>query len=64
VPVPGSSFASHAHGWVQFPPGDSGLLTVGGDTTHWNGCSFYSSDGYTTPAISFFANWGIRVLTN
>jgi hypothetical protein len=64
MPVPGSSFTSHGHGWVQFPPGDSGLLGVGADTTVSNGCSYYSLDGYSTPAISFFVNWGIRALTN
>jgi hypothetical protein len=64
MPVPGSSFQSEAHGWVQFPPGDSGLLAVGGDTTASNGCSFFTLDGYTTPAVTFFVNWGIRVLTN
>jgi hypothetical protein len=64
MPVPGSSFSSHAHGWVQFPPGDSGLVTVGADTTVSNGCSYFSLDGYTTPAISFLVNWGIRAITN
>lgn len=64
VAVPGGSLGSNVHGWVQFPPGDPGLLGVGGDTTQNNGCSFFSLDGYSSPAISFFVNWGIRVKTN
>ncbi|MFO0980646.1 MAG: hypothetical protein U1E76_02685 [Planctomycetota bacterium] len=64
VAVPGASLGTHVHGWVQFPPGDSGLLGVGGDTTMSNGCSFFTLDSYTTPAVSFFANWGIRLKTN
>jgi len=53
------------HGWVQFPPGDSGLLGVGADSSSPSaGASFYTLDGYSTPAISFFVNWGIRIKTN
>jgi hypothetical protein len=62
IAVPGGSLGLHVHGWVQFPPGDSGLLGVGADTSSGtNGCSFFSLDGYSSPAISFFTNWGIRV---
>jgi hypothetical protein len=65
TPVPASSFASHAHGWMQFPAGDSGLLGIGADSSSPpRGCSFSTSDGYTTPAVPFFANLGIRVTTN
>jgi hypothetical protein len=64
VSIPGGSLSAHVHGWVQFPPGDPGLLGVGGDTTQNNGCSFFSLDGYSSPAISFFVNWGIRIKTN
>jgi hypothetical protein len=31
VSIPGSLLTSHVHGWVQFPPGDLGLLGIGGD---------------------------------
>jgi hypothetical protein len=66
VSVPGSAMTGPSiHGWVQLPPGDSGLLGVGADSSSPSaGKSFYTSDGYTTPAISFFANWGIRIKTN
>jgi hypothetical protein len=50
--------------WVQFPPGDSGLLGVGGDTTASNASSFFTQDGYTTASVAFFVNWGIRLKTN
>jgi hypothetical protein len=61
VSIPGGSVASKVHGWVQFPPGDSGLLGVGGDTTAPNNQSFFTQDAYTTPAIGFGVNWGIRL---
>jgi hypothetical protein len=65
APVPGSSFASHAHGWVQFPPGDPGLLGIGADSNALDtGHSFYTLDGFSSPAISFFTTWGIRLTTN
>jgi hypothetical protein len=64
VSVAGGSLSANVHGWVQFPPGDPGLLGVGGDTTSANGRSFFTLDGYSSPAISFFVNWGIRVKTN
>jgi hypothetical protein len=65
APVPGSSFASHAHGWVQFPPGDSGWLRIGGDSNSPSfPYSFYTLDGYSSPALSFFPIWGIRLTTN
>jgi hypothetical protein len=67
VSVTGSSMTGPSiHGWVQFPPGDSGLLGVGGDTTVPLGKSFFTQDGYTTPAIQFLApivNWCIRLKT-
>jgi hypothetical protein len=51
------------HAWVQFPPGDPGLLGVGGDTTLPQGCSYFTQDAYTSPAIFFgsIANWGLRI---
>ena len=62
IAVPGGSLGTNVHGWVQFPPGDSGLLGVGADSSSGtNGCSFFSLDGYSSPAVSFFTNWGIRV---
>jgi len=66
LPVPTSSFVSHAHGWVQFPQGDSGLLGVGGDSSSGPYYStFYTLDGYSSPAISFaLVAWGIRLATN
>lgn len=65
ISVPGGSLGSgNVHAWVQFPPGDSGLLGVGGDTTNPNGCSYFTLDGFSTPAISFGVNWAIRVATN
>ena len=73
-----SQFVSHAvsvsgaamtgpsiHGWLQFPPGDPGLCGVGADTNSGtSGKSFFSLDAYTTPAVAFFTNWGIRLKTN
>lgn len=64
VSVAGGSLGSNVHGWVQFPAGDPGLLGIGGDTTASNGCSGFSLDGYSSPTISFFVNFGIRVKTN
>jgi hypothetical protein len=64
VSIPGGSLGLNVHGWVQFPSGDPGLLGIGGDTTASNGCSGFSLDGYSSPAISFFVNFGIRVKTN
>lgn len=59
--VPGSALGDHVHGWVQFQPG-AFLLAVGADITSPNGCSYFTSDAYTTPAMPFgFANWGIRL---
>lgn len=59
--VPAS--AGDVIGFVQFPPGDSGLLGIGGDTNgtvlpNRNG---WTLDGYSTPAnLVGYANWGIR----
>jgi hypothetical protein len=65
LPVPASSFVSHAHGWVQLTPGDSGLLGIGADQdTPPLGYSFETLDGYSSPAMSFFQVWGIRLTTN
>lgn len=64
VSIPGGSLGLNVHGWVQFPPGDPGLLGIGGDTTASNGCSGFTLDGYSSPAISFFVNFGIRVKAN
>src|SRR5262245_22697164 len=38
---------------VQLPPGDSGLLGVGVDTSAASGSSGFTQDGYATPAIPF-----------
>jgi hypothetical protein len=64
VSIPAGALGPNVHGWVQFPPGDSGLLGVGGDTTETNHCSYYTMDGYTSPAVSFSVNWGLRIDTN
>jgi hypothetical protein len=65
LPVPASSFVSHAHGWVQLPPGDPGLVGVGADSTNVTSHdSFYTLDGYSSPAVSFSVIWGIRLATN
>ncbi|MCI0659398.1 MAG: hypothetical protein L0170_20295, partial [Acidobacteria bacterium] len=61
--VPGGLLGSFVHGWVEFPPGDPGLLLVGADTSSLPALgSFFSLDGYVTPAVPFaVGNWGIRV---
>jgi hypothetical protein len=60
--VPGAAMnGTSIHGWLQFPPGDPGLLQCGADSTNPLGKSFFSVDGYTTPATSFLLNWGIRL---
>ncbi|MFO0982379.1 MAG: hypothetical protein U1E76_11690 [Planctomycetota bacterium] len=64
ISVAGSSLGTHVHAWVQFPPGDSGLLAVGADTTSSVDCSFFSLDGYATPALATPPNWGLRLRTN
>jgi hypothetical protein len=65
VAVPGTSLGADMHVWAQLPPGDSGTVGIGGDTTAPNGCSFWNADSYVTPAISaFYANWGMRAITN
>lgn len=59
----GYSPAGDAGSFVQFPPGDSGLLGIGGDTNGLvlAGKNGWTLDGYTTPAnIVAYANWGIR----
>ncbi|MEW6747670.1 MAG: hypothetical protein AB1486_33490 [Planctomycetota bacterium] len=50
------------HGVIQFPPGESGLLSVGTDTnsTRVSG-SCWTLDGYTTPAGRFGDRFGIRL---
>jgi hypothetical protein len=66
VSVPGGAMTGPCiHGWVQFPLGDPGLLAVGADSSSPPaGASYYTLDGYATPAISFFVNWAIRIKTN
>jgi hypothetical protein len=68
VSVPGSAMTgSTIHGWLQFPPGDPSLLQLGVDTSDFpgpQGRTFFSLDGYTSPAIQFFipiGNAGIVV---
>jgi hypothetical protein len=69
TPVAYGSFASDdVHGVVQFPPGDPGLLGVGGDTTV-TGSNWYNGwtlDGYATPSNDFSgtAGWGMRLGSN
>src|SRR5262249_17871670 len=46
VPAPAMT-GSSIHGWLQFPPGDSGLLGCGADTSSVLGRSFESANGYT-----------------
>lgn len=48
---------------IQFPPGDSGLLGVGGDQqTSSLGTSGYTTDGFTTPAVMpSFLDLGIAI---
>jgi hypothetical protein len=62
--VPASSLGSHVHGWLQFPPGDSGLLAAAADDNYPIGPAYLSIDGYATPAIGFFDLWGIRLTHN
>ncbi|MEW6744714.1 MAG: hypothetical protein AB1486_18330 [Planctomycetota bacterium] len=65
--IPYATFGTDdVHGVIQFPPGDSGWLGVGGDTTLtpavcWG--STWTINGYTTPANRFdgTAGWGIRL---
>src|SRR5262249_29403128 len=47
---------------VGLPPGDSGLLGVGADSTRSpGGRSAFTYDGYATPAITLtFLDWGIN----
>jgi hypothetical protein len=65
VSIPASALGPNVHGWVQFPPGDPGLLGVGGDTTEANHRSYFTMDGYASPAALFsFVNWAVRIKTN
>ncbi|MEW6745629.1 MAG: hypothetical protein AB1486_23000, partial [Planctomycetota bacterium] len=65
--IPYSTFGTDdVHGAIQFPPGDSGYLGVGGDTTPtpaiaWG--STWTLNGYQTPANRFdaIAGWGLRL---
>jgi hypothetical protein len=70
-----SQFTSHAisvaggamtgpgiNAWVQFPPGDSGFLWVGADSTSaLQNASFFTLDGYASAAIALPTNLAIRV---
>lgn len=51
-------------GFVRFPPGDPGLLGIGGDTTLPRGKTGWTLDCFSTPANPFgtTANWGMRAL--
>jgi hypothetical protein len=66
VSVPRSALGADVHGWVQFPPGEPGYLTVGAEEASSNPAitSLFTLDGYTTPAVSFFVTWGIRLTQN
>jgi hypothetical protein len=64
VSVPGGALGADVHGWLQFPPGDPGLLAVAADDNSLGYYGFYTLDGYATPAISFFDLWGIRLTHN
>jgi hypothetical protein len=56
------------HSVIQFPPGDSGLLGVGGDTVNTNPDWYnaWTLDGYTTPGNDFSgtAGFGLRLGSN
>jgi hypothetical protein len=66
IPLPGNTLPADTHGFVQFPPGDSGLLALGADTDSVASTySAWTNNGYQTPANQvLFANWGIRLATN
>jgi hypothetical protein len=54
--------AAGVNSFIQFPPGDPGLVGVGGDT---NGSpnpanNGWTLNGFSTPANQFSVNWGIR----
>ncbi|MEW6742053.1 MAG: hypothetical protein AB1486_04775, partial [Planctomycetota bacterium] len=54
------------HAVIQFPPGDSGWLGIGGDTTPSPSVSWGSAwtlNGYSSPANRFdsTAGWGLRL---
>ena len=55
--------SGNAHGYVQFPPGDNGLIGVGADSNNsFIGVMTWTLDGFATPANIFGAgNWGMRV---
>ncbi|MEW6747544.1 MAG: hypothetical protein AB1486_32835 [Planctomycetota bacterium] len=67
---PYSAFGTDTvHAVIQFPPGDSGWLGVGGDTTPspnvaWG--STWTLNGYSSPANRFdsIAGWGLRLGSN
>ncbi|MEW6743980.1 MAG: hypothetical protein AB1486_14610 [Planctomycetota bacterium] len=64
TPIPYSSVLSDdVHGVMQFPPGDAGLVGVGGDTTPpISGKTGWTIDGYRTPAnMTDSVNIGIRL---
>ena len=55
--------SGNSHGYIQFPPGDNGLIGVGADTNNsFIGTMGWTLDGYATAANLFGAgNWGMRV---
>ncbi|MEW6744180.1 MAG: hypothetical protein AB1486_15615 [Planctomycetota bacterium] len=65
--IPYSTFGTDdVHGVIQFPPGETGRLGIGGDTTPtptvlWG--STWTDDGYATPANRYdrYAGWGLRL---
>ncbi|MEW6746646.1 MAG: hypothetical protein AB1486_28225, partial [Planctomycetota bacterium] len=67
VDIPYATFGTDdVHGVIQFPPGDSGWLGIGGDTTpspNVNWASTWTLNGYTTAANRFdtIAGWGLRM---
>lgn len=65
VAVAGGLLGANVHGWLQFPPGDAGLLQLGIDETNPAGRSLFSIDGYSSPATKLTTgNGGIRLSTN
>lgn len=56
------SAADAAVGFIQFPPGDPGLLGIGGDTnsTALPNKNGWTLNAFTTPANAFGVNWGLR----
>jgi hypothetical protein len=58
---------ANTHQFTQLPPGDNGLLGIGGDniSSFISGLSGWTLNGYSTAAnLVGYANWGQRLLGN